>query len=68
MKTIWRYFVSHFTVQILIIIIKGKWGGGYFSCNNFPLIRRTEENADLEIDDTILEEDDKSIIRLAYSL
>ena len=44
------------------------WGGGYFSCNNFPLVRRTEENADLEIDDTILEEDDKSIIRLAYSL
>ncbi|XP_023346211.1 uncharacterized protein LOC111715168 [Eurytemora carolleeae] len=29
--------------------------------------RRTEENADLEIDDTILEEDDKSIISLGDS-
>ena len=37
-------------------------GGGYF---NFPLIRRTEENMDIEVDDTILEEDDNSIIRLA---
>ena len=42
-------------------------GGGIFdlSYTNFPLIRRTEENMDIEVDDTILEEDDKSIIRLA---